>query len=84
MQLNKAALGLAFGILWGVCLFLATIWVMMRGGGEHLVLLTKFYLGYSISFVGAILGLIWGFVEGFIGGWLLAWLYNRFAAGKSE
>jgi hypothetical protein len=52
---------------------------MMRGGGEHLVLLNKFYLGYSVSVLGSILGLVYGFIDGFIGGWILAFLYNLFA-----
>jgi len=79
MKLDRRALGLAAGILWGLCVFLCTLWVMARGGGEHLLLLSKFYPGYAISAVGAILGLVYGFIDGFISGWLLAWLYNRFA-----
>jgi hypothetical protein len=51
---------------------------MMRGGGEHLGLLGRFYVGYSVSPLGILLGGVYGFVDGFIGGWLLAWLYNRF------
>ena len=46
-------------------------------------LLREFYIGYSVSAVGAVVGLIYGFVDGFIGGWLLAWLYNMFAAKKA-
>ncbi len=79
MQLNKKALGLAGGILWGATVLLATIFAMIVGGGEHLTLMSKFYLGYSVSSVGAVVGLVWGFIDGFIGGWLLAWLYNKFA-----
>ena len=48
-------------------------------GGEHLELLARFYVGYSVSWVGAVVGLIWGFVDGFICGWLFGWLYNRFS-----
>jgi hypothetical protein len=81
MQLDKKALGLALGIVWGVCVLLATLAVMIMGGGEHLLLLKKFYIGYSVSVLGAIVGLIYGFIDGFICGWVLAWLYNRFAAG---
>jgi hypothetical protein len=55
--------------------------VLAVGGGEHLELLAKFYLGYGVSPVGAFIGLVWGFVEGFVVGWLFAWLYNRFAPG---
>ncbi len=80
MELNKPGLGLAAGLLWGGSVFLATIWLMGFGGGDHLLLLRAFYIGYSVSAVGAVLGLIYGFVDGFIGGWLLAWLYNMFAA----
>ncbi|MEE8139246.1 MAG: bacteriophage holin [Thermoanaerobaculia bacterium] len=79
MHLNKNGLGLAIGLLWGGSVLVATIVVMMRGGGEHLALLNKFYLGYSVSALGAVLGLVWGFIDGFISGWILAWLYNRFA-----
>lgn len=79
MKLDAKALGLAGGILWAACVFLCTLWVVWRGGGEHLELLAQFYLGYSVSVAGAFIGLVYGFVDGFIGGWLLAWLYNRFA-----
>ena len=82
MRLHPTALGLALGILWGVSLFLATAWTVLSGGGEHLELLGKFYLGYGVSWAGAIIGFVWGFIDGFIGGWLLAWLYNRFAPGS--
>ncbi len=79
MKLDKKALGLACGILCGAAVLLATLWVSVRGGGDHLRLLGQFYVGYRVSVGGAFLGLVYGFVDGFIGGWLLAWLYNRFA-----
>ena len=79
MHLNKKALGLACGILCGIAVMLATVWVMIRGGGEHLFLLSRIYIGYSVSPLGAIVGLVYGFIDGFLGGWFLAWLYNRFA-----
>ncbi len=80
MQLNKGALGLSLGILCGATVLCLTILTMIMGGGDHLILLKKFYLGYSISLLGAILGLVYGFIDGFIGGWLIAFLYNRFTA----
>ncbi len=82
MQLNKKAFGIACGIVWGVCIFLATIYVILKGGGNTMVLLQQFYWGYSISFVGAILGLIYGFIYGFICGWIFGWLYNKFVGVK--
>ena len=79
MQLDTKAFGLAGGIVWGAAVFLATLWVVFRGGGEHLELLAKFYIGYSTTVIGALVGLIYGFIDGFIGCWRFAWLYNRFA-----
>ena len=79
MKLDVKALALAGGILWGACVCLCTLWLMVFGGGEHFMLLARFYPGYTISVVGAVLGLVYGFIDGFIGGWVLAWLYNRFA-----
>lgn len=79
MQLNKKGLGLASGIVWGLTIFISTLWVSMKGGGEHFVLLQQFYWGLNISFLGSILGLIYGFVNGFIWGWAFGWFYNIFA-----
>jgi hypothetical protein len=83
MELNKVALGLAGGILCGASVFVATLWVFFADGGDHLRLLDRFYIGFSISPLGAVLGLVYGFIDGFIGGWLLGWLYNRFAGAKA-
>ena len=81
MSLNKKALGLACGLLWGGGVFVATLLVMMAdNGGEHLSLLARFYIGYTVSPLGAFLGLVYGFIDGMVTGWILAWLYNRFAA----
>lgn len=82
MKLDKKALALASGILWGLIIFVSTIWVFVKGGGQTLVLLQQFYFGYNISYLGAIVGALWGFVDGFICGWIFAWLYNKFV--KSE
>ena len=79
MELNKTALGLATGIVWGFGIFAATIWVVTVGGGQTMALLGRFYLWYTPSLFGALIGLVWGFIDGFIGGWLVALLYNAFA-----
>jgi hypothetical protein len=78
MKLSKKAFATANGILWALAVFGSTIYVLLKGGGNTLVLLQQFFWGYSVSFPGAILGLIYGFVWGFIFGWLIAALYNRF------
>lgn len=84
MKLHNTAFGLASGILTGLCIFICTVWAMLKGGGNTLVLLEQFYVGYAISWLGAVIGLVWGFVSGFIIGWLFSWLYNCFAACKKE
>jgi hypothetical protein len=86
MKLRVRALGLAVGIAWGLGIFVATLWAAAQDRGKTLDLLKAFYLGYSISFGGAIVGLIWGLVDGFICGALIAWLYNMLhkALYKSE
>ena len=82
MTLNKRAFALALGVVWAAMVFIATVYVLFKGGGHTLVLLQQFYWGYNISWGGAFLGLIYGFIYGFIVGWIFALLYNAFAGGK--
>ena len=84
MKLDKKALAFTTGIIWGLTILIATLWVIWRGGGNTLALLQQFYFGYSISYLGAIIGLIYGFVNGFICGWVVAWLYNGFVKSPEE
>lgn len=81
MLLNKKALALTFGVLWGLSIFFAVLWVILLDGatGEPLPI-AVIYRGTTASFLGAIIGLGWGLLDGLIGGWLVAWLYNRLAA----
>ena len=80
MKLNKLALGLALGIIWGLTILVATLWVVFaKGEGAHIILLSRFYLGYTVSIFGAFIGLVWGFIDGFIVGWLIAFFYNLFS-----
>lgn len=84
-KLNRNALGLSLGTLWGVTLFIATIWVWIgveyfntRGGGT-LILLNRFYIGYGLSLGGAFIGIPYAFASGYVGGSILALVYNKFA-----
>ena len=77
MELRKRALGLAFGLVWGLSILLGTWWLLLRGTpGEVISKLSSFYLGYSYSWGGAIIGFLWGFVDGFVCGFIVAWIYN--------
>lgn len=80
MKLDIKAFGLAFGILWGLAMFIGTWWIIMSSGvQEGVPLMGKFYLGYRITPLGSVVGLIWGFFDGLISGVIFAWLYNRLA-----
>lgn len=82
MKLSVKAFALAFGIWWGVGIFLVTWWVITVGGGAtgEPTFLGRLYLGYEISALGSVVGLVWGFADGLVGGAIFAWLYNAIAA----
>jgi len=80
MKLNKIALGLSAGIIWGGGIFLATNFLLVTGSqGQTISKLNAFYFGYSYSFLGSLIGLVYGFIDGFITGWLFGLIYNFFA-----
>ena len=80
MKINIKALALSFGIIWGLAIFLLTVWfLIMCYEGNLLAKLGSVYLGYSVSLPGAFIGLMYGFIDGLIGGALLGYLYNKFA-----
>ncbi len=84
MRLNQRAFALSAGILWGLSVFVVTIWLVIIGStGTTIALLHKFYLGYSVSIVGAFIGLIWGIIDGLIVGFIFAWIYNLFTPKTS-
>jgi len=81
MKLNVKAFAITFAIIWGVGLFLITWWIILFGGViNEPTLISRVYLGYSVSPLGSIIGLAWAAADGFIGGALFAWLYNRIAS----
>ncbi len=81
MKLNVPAFALAFGIWWGVGLFLLAWWVIwVVGPLGSPTFIERVYIGYEFTPVGSVIGLLWGFVDGLIGGAIVAWLYNLVAA----
>ena len=80
LRFNGNILGLVFGIVFGLVIFLATNWLIIKGGpdtGIHLALLNQFFIGYSVTFVGSLIGFLWGFLSGYLIGFIIAWIYNR-------
>lgn len=79
---NAVATGIVAGLLAGTGLFLATNWLVLKGGhplGPHLVLLSQFFIGYRVSFLGSLIGFAYGFVLGLFVFYSGALLYNRVA-----
>lgn len=82
VRLRARVTALVFACAGGVGLFVATAWLVIRGGprvGEHLLLLNNYFPGYEVTWVGSFLGLFYGAGLGAVVGWLLAWLYNVLA-----
>jgi hypothetical protein len=80
--LNAKLLGVVLGILTGTGLFLATNFLVLKGGqrvGVHLALLSQFFPGYRVTFLGSIIGFCYAFVVGFLIGIVLGSVYNKVA-----
>jgi hypothetical protein len=79
MRLNATVNGIVFGVIFGLVIFVATIWLVIKGGpvvGPNLSLLGQFFIGYDVSFIGSLIGFIYGFITGFIVGYFFAIVYN--------
>ncbi|NUQ12632.1 MAG: hypothetical protein HUU26_09960 [Gemmatimonadaceae bacterium] len=82
LRLNARAWGIAVGLFMGGGLFLATIFLVIRGGpdvGQHLSLLAVFFPGYSVTWLGAFIGFVYAFVLGYALGRIIGAVYNRLA-----
>lgn len=78
-KVDCLAFGLATGILFAAIIFLATNFLLLKGGehvGPNLNLISQYFFGYSVTFAGSFVGLLYGFGSGFIIGWVSAFLRN--------
>jgi hypothetical protein len=81
IRLNATLQGVATGLVAGLTLFVATNWLVLKGGpviGPNLGLLGQFFIGYRVSFVGSLIGFAYASATGFAAGFLVARLYNLF------
>jgi hypothetical protein len=82
MRLNATVQGVVLGLIAGLGIFIATNWLIIKGGpvvGPHLALLGQFFIGYRVTFVGSLIGFAYGFVLGFCVGYGVSSVYNRLA-----
>jgi hypothetical protein len=87
LRLNATVHGLVTGLVAGLGLFVATNWLVLKGGdvvGPHLALLGQFFIGYRVTFVGSVIGFAYAFMCGFVGGYAIARLYNWFVIYREE
>ena len=79
-RISQQGWGLALGFVLATGLFVATVWLVMKGGhvvGPHLGLLSVYLPGYSVSWTGAFIGAAYMFFLGYGAGRIVARLYNR-------
>ena len=79
-------MAVSFGATGGVSLFVATVWLLVRGGphvGQHLALLAYYLPGYSVTWPGALIGLAYGSLLGAAIGATIAWVYNTIASARN-
>ena len=87
LRLHAKICGLTLGILTGLAIFVATNWLVIKGGhitpsgeyvvGTHLELLSQYFIGYRVSFLGSIIGFFYGLGLGALCGAAISWIYNK-------
>jgi hypothetical protein len=87
LLLNAKAFGLVLGLLFGIIIFMATNWLVLKGGsqvGPHLQLLSQYFIGYRVTFWGSFIGFAYGFALGTLSGAFIGWVYNKIASLREE
>lgn len=86
-RLRAGVLAIVFGLVAGATLWVATVWLVLRGGrnvGEHLGLLRFYFPGYTVTWLGAFVGFAYAALAGAVTGFLVAWIYNRVADRRAR
>lgn len=86
LRLNATVQGVVCGIVAGLTMFVVTNWLVLKGGpigphgepiiGPHLALLSQFFIGYRVTFLGSLIGSVYGSIVGFAVGHFVATTYN--------
>src|SRR5262244_1613829 len=87
LRLNATVQGFVTGLVAGLGVFIATNWLVLKGGdvvGPHLSLLGQFFIGYEVTFVGSLVGFAYAFVVGFVTGYAVTRIYNYIVAIKDR
>ncbi len=84
-RLRASVMAIVFGLTAATGLFVATAWLVIRGGaqvGPTLGLLRHYLPGYTVTWPGAFVGFIYAAVIGGIVGWVVAFIYNQIVARR--
>ena len=87
LRLNANILGIVLGIIVGLGIFIATNFLILKGGevvGPHLALLGNFFPFYRVTFLGSIIGFGYGLLTGYVAGFIIATIYNQVVKFKSK
>jgi protoporphyrinogen oxidase len=82
-RMDKLAFASAVGTAFGLLFFAATIWAITQisnGQASYLLLLSQYFVGYTVSLKGAFIACAYGLSWGFLLGWLFAYLRNLMLA----
>jgi hypothetical protein len=78
-RLRARVMAAVFATVSAAALFVATAWLVIRGGeqvGLHLGLIRNYFPGYSVTWGGACIGALYAGAIGMILGWAMAFIYN--------
>lgn len=87
LRLNANILGIVLGIIVGLGIFIATNFLILKGGevvGPHLALLGNFFPFYRVTFLGSIIGFGYGLLTGYVAGFIIGTIYNQVVKFKSK
>jgi hypothetical protein len=79
LRINEQGWGIAIGTVLGLGLFIATNFLIIRGGedvGKHLNMLGVYFPGYRVTFIGSLIGFVYAFVLGYGIGRTIGVVYN--------
>jgi hypothetical protein len=87
VRMRARIMATVFAMLGGTGVFVATAWLLIRGGptvGEHLGLLRHYFPGYSVTWIGSLVGFFWGALFAGVTGFAVAWVYNQVVERRAE
>ena len=83
-KLNGNVWGISLALVLAFLLFAATNILVFKGGedvGQHLGILSQYFYGYSVTFVGSLIGAAWAALLGYVVARMICGIYNFAARG---